>query len=443
MTPGTFVIRTFGCQMNERDTEIMAALLRRRGLADAAGLDDAQVALINTCHVREHAEHRALSLLGRLREWREARPDRVLVLTGCVAQAQGRAVLARFPQVDVVLGPARLAELPSLVERAWEGERPLVAVGYEGASDVPELSGEHPASFKAWIKIMEGCDHACAFCVVPAVRGPERHRPFEEIVAEAESLAARGVVEVTLLGQTVNAYGKRFGPDRDFAALLRRLAAVPGLRRVRFTSPHPSYHHERVLRAIAECEAVCPHLHLPVQSGSDRILKAMRRGYDAARFLDIVDRARTLAPGLAVTTDLIVGFPGEAEADFVATLELVERAELDGAFAFKYSARPGTPAAGLPDAVPEPEKDARLARLNALLERLGRARNEALVGTEGEVLVEGPAPRGDRWQGRLPSNKIVAFVPDAATRPGAFRRVRIEGAGSWTLDGSLAPASAV
>lgn len=278
MTAKSFYIHTFGCQMNERDSEIMAQLLTRQGLNPANRVEDAQIVLINTCHIRGHAEQRALSMLGRLKVWREERPDRILALTGCVAEAQGRRLRQRFPHIDIVLSPSNLLQLPRLVERVWEENLPQVAIGHDGVG-VPELTGEHPHGFKAWVKIMEGCDHRCTFCVVPAVRGLERNRPFEEIVAEVEHLVDLGVVEVTLLGQTVNAYGKKNGPTCDFAALLRRLSAIPALKRLRFTSSHPVHHTERVLHAMGECPALCEHMHLPVQSGSDRVLRAMWRGY--------------------------------------------------------------------------------------------------------------------------------------------------------------------
>lgn len=273
--------------------------------------------------------------------------------------------------------------------------------------------------------------------MVPAVRGRERNRPFDEIVAEVEGLAARGVVEVTLLGQTVNAYGKAGGPQRDFAALLRRLDRVPGLRRLRFTSSHPVHHTDRVLTAFGECATLCEHMHLPVQSGSDSQLKAMWRGYTAARYLEIVARARALVPDIAVTTDLIVGFPGETEEDFLATLALVEAADFDGAYSFKYSPRPGTPGADMADQVPEEIKDVRLARLNALLDVHSRRHNEALVGSTREALVEGTKEKGKSWQGRLRNNKLVSFPPAPGLAPGHFARVMITGAGSWTLTGEL------
>lgn len=442
MSGPAFHITTYGCQMNERDTEIMAELLVRKGMAKAASLEDAQVVLVNTCHIREHAEQRALSLLGRLAEWRKARPDRILALTGCVAEAQGRAVRQRFPQVDIVLGPAKLPRLPELIDRVWETNLPQFATGVADAVGVPELTGEHPAGFKAWVKIMEGCDHQCTFCVVPAVRGRERNRPFDEIVGEVEGLVARGVVEVTLLGQTVNAYGKAGGPQRDFAALLRRLDRVPGLRRLRFTSSHPVHHTDRVLTAFGECATLCEHMHLPVQSGSDGQLKRMWRGYTAARYLEIVARGRALVPTLAVTTDLIVGFPGESEEDFLATLELVRAADFDGAYSFKYSPRPGTPGAAMADQVAEDVKDVRLARLNALLETHSRRHNEALVGTTVEALVEGAREGAASWQGRLRTNKLVYFPPVAGVLAGQLVPVRVLGAGSWTLTGEVAAAPA-
>jgi len=443
MSGPAFHITTYGCQMNERDTEIMAELLVRKGLSRASTLDEAQVVLVNTCHIREHAEQRALSLLGRLAEWRKASPDRILALTGCVAEAQGRLIRQRFPQVDIVLGPAKLPELPALIDRVWETNLPQFATGVADAVGVPELTGEHPHGFKAWVKIMEGCDHQCTFCVVPSVRGRERNRAFDEIVAEVEGLAARGVVEVTLLGQTVNAYGKAGGPQRDFAALLRRLDRISGLKRLRFTSSHPVHHTDRVLTAFGECATLCEHMHLPVQSGSDRQLKAMWRGYTAARYLEIVARARALVPDIAVTTDLIVGFPGETEEDFLATLELVRAADFDGAYSFKYSPRPGTPGAAMPDQVPEEVKDVRLARLNALLDLHSRRHNEALVGRTLEALVEGRKEGSANWQGRLRSNKLVFFASGRPVGAGELHPVTITAAGSWTLTGELATARVV
>jgi len=459
----SFLIRTFGCQMNVRDSEIMTELLVRDGLTPADGLNDAGIVVLNTCHVRGHAEQRVLSMLGRLREWKGERPGRLLVLAGCVAEARGRGIRERFPQVDVVVSPARLLELPRILRRAKEGDLPQVATGHEGVTGVPEVAGRTAPGIKAWIKIMEGCDHGCTFCVVPSVRGPERHRPFDEIVAEVVRLATGGVREVTLLGQTVNAYGLKDGPERDFAALLRRLAGIAGIRRIRSTSPHPAHMNSAVIAAMAECPPVCAHLHLPVQSGSDRILRLMARGHTADHYLEILRMARARMPGLAVTTDLIVGFPGETDEDFAATLDLVRAADFQGAFTFAYSPRPGTHAAGMRGQVPAREKSDRLGRLNAELDGLSRRHNSAMVGKTAEVLAEGPAPGnakrisgpsapalGDAkriagstaasaaWQGRLESNVLVTFPFREGLAPGDLVPVEITEAGTWSLTGELA-----
>jgi tRNA-2-methylthio-N6-dimethylallyladenosine synthase len=460
--PDAFLIRTFGCQMNERDSEIMADLLERAGLRRAQGLPDAGIVILNTCHIRDHAVGRVLSMLGRLKEWKNERPGRLLVLAGCVAEARGSGIRERFHYLDVVMGPSRLLELPNLIARAREGDLPQIATGHEDAVGVPETADRSVAGVKAWVKIMEGCDHGCTFCVVPKVRGRERHRPFDEIVAEAERLAAAGVRELGLLGQTVNAYGRKDGPERDFAALLRRLSKVAGIRRIRFTSPHPAHMNGAVIAAMAECPPVCAHLHLPVQSGSDRMLRLMARGHTAAHYLEILGDARARIPGLAVTTDLIVGFPGETEEDFAATLDLVRAADFQGAFTFAYSSRPGTHAAGMPDQVTAREKSDRLARLNAALDGLSRRHNEGMVGKTAEVLAEGPAPsrpgsgavallqathgRPSRpsaglacapWQGRLESNVLVNFPPREGLAPGDLVTIEIMEAGTWSLTGKL------
>jgi tRNA-2-methylthio-N6-dimethylallyladenosine synthase len=438
--------------MNERDSEIMAELLERDGLVRARGLEDAGIAVVNTCHVRGHAEHRVLSLLGRLREWKKARDGRLIVLAGCVAEARGQGIRERFPQVDVVMGPARLLELPRIIARARAGDLPQAATGHEGADLVPEIAGRTATGIKAWVKIMEGCDHACAFCVVPRVRGSARHRPFGEIVDEVDRLSQAGVREVTLLGQTVNSYGIREGPEGGFAALLRRLSSIGGLARIRFTSPHPVHMTDSVLRAMAECPTVCKHLHLPVQSGSDRILKLMGRGHTAEFFLKIVERARGMMPGIAVTTDLITGFPGETEEDFASTTALVRAADFTGAFSFAYSERPGTRAAGMPDQVPPEVRRERLGRLNRLLDEASLRSNEKMAGKTAVVFIEGPggaasaAPRGpgtpSDWTGRLESNVRVTFPPREGLFPGDLEAVEITGWGTWTLTGRLVGAAA-
>jgi len=436
MSSPSFHIETFGCQMNERDSEIMAHLLARAGYPPAASREEAGIFVVNTCHIRDHASQKALSMLGRLRDWREAAPGRVLVFSGCVAEAEGRALLSRFPQADLVIGPAHLAELPALVAGVLDGAPPAAVVGTSDARGVPEAPTV-AEGIRARIKITEGCDHGCTYCVVPAVRGRERHRDFNEIIGEARRFAGSGVPEVQLLGQAVNSYGKDAGPDRDFPALLRALAG-PGMpRRIRFTSSHPRFAGAALFEAMKAGANICPHLHLPVQSGSDVMLRRMARGHSSAAYLAAVESARRLVPGLVVTTDFIVGFPGETDGDFAATLDLVRAAGFEGAYTFKYSARPRTPAAGFPGQVPADVMGKRLAELNALVDSQGRRFNESLVGSEAEALVEGPDADGRFWQGRLASNRLVFFGRgDAET--GQLRMVRITAAGTWTLSGELA-----
>lgn len=435
-----FYMETFGCQMNERDSEIMAHLLEESGYRRAPSMDEAGIFVVNTCHIRDHATQKALSMLGRLKIWRRADPGRVLVFAGCVAEAEGRSLLSRFPHADLVIGPAHLPELPALVAAALDGAPPVSAVGVKDARGVPEASVA-ATGFRVRIKITEGCDRACTYCVVPSVRGRERHRDFGEIVGEARRLAGSGIPEVQLLGQAVNSYGRDAGPEGDFPALLRALSGpgMPG--RVRFTSSHPLFAGETLFLAMRDGKNLCAHLHLPVQSGSDIMLKRMARGHTAEKYLGVVDLARRMVPGLVVTTDFIVGFPGETADDFKATLGLVRSAGFEGAYTFKYSPRPGTPASGFPGQVPEPVKEERLAELNALIDMQGLRYNESLVGKEVEALVEGPDANGTLWQGRLASNRL-AFFERGDAETGQLRKVRITGAGTWTLNGELTGAMA-
>jgi len=437
---GTFYIRTFGCQMNERDSEIAASLLGDLGLRRVAGVQEAQVVVVNTCHIREHAEGRALSFVGRLKGWRAECSSRVLVLMGCVAEAHSSRLLNKFPQVDLVLGPSHLLALGDAVGKAMNNGGKAILTGIPREAGVPELKGSGPRGWKASIKIMEGCDQRCAFCVVPLVRGPARDGPFEGILAEASRLADEGVVELLLLGSAVNAYGRRAGPERDFAALIRGLSLVRGLERVRFMSPHPLWATPAMFEAMADSSNAARHLHLPVQSGSNRMLKAMRRGYTSESFLGQVSAARRLMPNLSITSDFIVGFPGETQEDFRDSLKLAVDAGFDGAFTFKYSARPGTPAASFDGQVPEEVKNERLAEINSTIGAQGRRVNDKLVGSTVEVLVEGPSEKNCAWLGRLGSNKAVFFERGDA-RPGQLRLVELTKAGSWTLSGKLkAPA---
>jgi tRNA-2-methylthio-N6-dimethylallyladenosine synthase len=449
-----FTLRTYGCQMNVHDSEKVSNLLLHAGWAWADDPEQAELLLIHTCSIREKAEHRLYGDLGALRGWKQAAPGRLLGVGGCVAQQEGDAVLRRFAHLDFVFGTHNLRLVPALAEAAAAGVRQ--ARTEETASlerfDLPE---RHPAfrsatPGRAWLTVMEGCDMFCTFCVVPRTRGREISRPAQAIVAEARDLAGRGVRELTLLGQTVNAYGRhdlRRGGEAGvvaFAELLRQLAEIPGVARLRYTSPHPIFVDEGLVRAHAELPALCPHLHLPLQSGSDRVLARMRRRHTAAAYLERVETLRRARPDLALTTDLIVGFPGESEADFEATLELVRAAGFVDAYAFKYSPRPGTVAARLGNPVAPELAQERLERLQALQRDQTLAYHRSRVGEITEILVEGPSRRGSgQMQGRDPQHRVVnvALAPDLAPpEPGSLLRVRLVEATPHSLIGEPAEA---
>ena len=422
----TIYIETYGCQMNVADSELMLGVLRREGYVRTDDPAAADVLLVNTCAVRDHAEQRVLGRMGELKRYK--RPGGVLGVMGCMAQRLGPRLLERVPQVDLVVGPDGYRSLPELIARAGSGERAadVEFKSWEHYEDVPPVRGQ---SVSAYVTVQRGCDYRCTFCIVPMTRGPERSRILTDVVREVEGLAAQGTTEVTLLGQTVNSYHDGV---HDFADLLRAVGAVPGLRRLRFTSPYPTDFTDRVLAAMAGTAAVCEHVHLPVQSGSTRVLKRMLRRYTRERYLEVVAALRSAIPGLALTTDIIVGFPGETEVDFAETLSLVEDVDFDDAFTFKYSVREGTPAVRIKDHIAEELKAERLERLITLVRRVARARSMALVGTAQEVLVEGPARRGDLLQGRTRTNKVALFEGPAAWI-GTYRRVRLTGTSGTTF----------
>ncbi len=422
----TIYIETYGCQMNVADSELMLGVLRREGYVRTDDPAAADVLLVNTCAVRDHAEQRVLGRMGELKRYK--RPGGVLGVMGCMAQRLGPRLLKRVPQVDLVVGPDGYRSLPELIARAGSGERAadVEFKSWEHYEDVPPVRGQ---SVSAYVTVQRGCDYRCTFCIVPMTRGPERSRILTDVVREVEGLAAQGTTEVTLLGQTVNSYHDGV---HDFADLLRAVGAVPGLRRLRFTSPYPTDFTDRVLAAMADTAAVCEHVHLPVQSGSTRVLKRMLRRYTRERYLEVVAALRSAIPGLALTTDIIVGFPGETEADVAETLSLVEDVDFDDAFTFKYSVREGTPAVRIKDHITEELKAERLERLIAVVRRVARARSMALVGTAQEVLVEGPARRGDLLQGRTRTNKVALFEGPAAWI-GTYRRVRLTGTSGTTF----------
>ena len=413
-------IETYGCQMNVSDSELMFGVLGREGYVRTDDPAEADVLLVNTCAVRDHAEHKVLSRLGELKQYK--RQGDVLGLVGCMAQRLGARLLERVPQVDLVVGPDGYRGLPELIARARAGERAAEVEfkSWEHYEDVPPVRG---TSVSAFVTVQRGCDYRCTFCIVPMTRGPERSRKLADVVREVTDLARGGTTEVTLLGQTVNSYADG---TRDFADLLRAVGSVSGIRRLRFTSPYPTDFSERVVAAMAETPAVCEHVHLPVQSGSSHVLRRMLRRYDRDRYLAVVAALRDAMPGIALTTDIIVGFPGESEEDFRETLSLVEAVAFDDAFTFRYSPREGTPATRLKDVVPDPVAGERLERLVAAVRGIARRKNVALVGSTHEVLVEGWAKRGDLLQGRTRANKVALF-PGPDQWIGSYRMVRFTG----------------
>ena len=421
-------IETYGCQMNVSDSELMLGVLSREGYVRTDDPAVADVMLVNTCAVRDHAEQRVLGRMGELK--RHKRPGDVLGVVGCMAQRLGPTLLERVPQVDLVIGPDGYRGLPELIARARGGERAtdVEFKSWEHYEDVPAVRADR---FSAFVAVQRGCDYRCTFCIVPMTRGPERSRKLADVVDEVRRLAESGTTEVTLLGQTVNSY---HDGESDFADLLRAVGGVPGVRRVRFTSPYPTDFTPQVLDAMAATPAVCDHVHLPVQSGSSRVLKRMLRRYDRERFLEVVAALRQAIPGIALSTDIIVGFPGETEDEFQETLSLVAEVGFDDAYTFKYSVREGTPAVRLKDHVTDDVQGERLARLIALVRSGARRKNIGLVGSAHEVLVEGRAKRGGLLQTRTRTNK-VALVDGPDEWIGSYRCVRFTGTTGSTFTG--------
>jgi tRNA-2-methylthio-N6-dimethylallyladenosine synthase len=430
---------TLGCQMNEADSEKLAGILCAAGYRLAASPEEADVIVVNTCSIRDKAEQKAFSLAGRFAQLKRGRPEKLLVLTGCVAQKLGAAVLERAPAVDAVVGTGRAAGLAALLERVRASGRPEVDTGE--ADDF-----EHPAApvrasrIKAWTNVMFGCDNFCAYCVVPTVRGRERSRRPVEVLAEVSALGRAGYREVTLLGQNVNSYGRGLVPAADFAGLLRAIDATAGVPRVRFTTSHPKDFSTGLMRAVRDLPSVCEAVHLPLQAGADAVLERMNRGYTLERYRRIIGELRATVPQVAVTTDIIVGFPGERAVDFADTLRALAEFRFDAIFSFRYSPREGTAAFAMGDRVPEQESARRLIELQALQREITEAHNAAQVGSEVEVLVEGPSRRDPAaWKGRTRANRIVNFpAGDTRIAAGDFVKVRITGAGFLSLEGRIA-----
>ncbi len=434
-----YLLRTYGCQMNEHDTEIMSGLLEQMGYATTQDEREADIILFNTCAVRENAENKVFGEIGRMRPLKQLNPELLIGLCGCMPQEKAvqQKVQKTYPWIDLVFGTHNLHRLPELVEQARAAQETVLEVWDQARVMVDELPKARKDGLRAWVNIQYGCNKFCTYCIVPYTRGRERSRTLASVVEEVRLLGQQGFREITLLGQNVNDYGLD-REDADFADLLRAVGEVDGVERVRFTTSNPWNFTDRLIAAIAETETVCEHIHLPVQSGSNTILRSMNRGYTREYYLKLVERIRAAVPGVALTTDVIVGFPGETDAHFADTLELVRYVRYDGAYTFIYSEREGTPAARLADAVPPDVKKSRLSRLMDVQNAISREYNEGLVGTTVDVLVEGESRTNpDRLMGRTRTNKIVLFEADRAL-VGQTVPVHLNSAQTWTLYGALA-----
>ncbi|CAB4656241.1 MAG: tRNA (N6-isopentenyl adenosine(37)-C2)-methylthiotransferase MiaB [Ilumatobacteraceae bacterium] len=453
-SPESYVVRTFGCQMNEHDSERIAGLLESDGMTRAEDDADADVVVLNTCCIRENADNKLYGTLGHLKTWKDAKDGRRIVVGGCLSQKDKDIVQTRAPWVDVVMGTHNVHRTNELLAYAAE-HGPITEILEEAVMDdhalfPSALPARRETSYNAWVTIQIGCDNTCAYCIVPSVRGKEISRPFTDIVSEVASLAAQGITEVTLLGQNVNSYGRdlslaarRDGADvsasPQFAQLLREVGAVEGIRRVRYTSPHPKDMRIDVLEAMAQTAAVCEQLHYPLQSGSDRVLSLMHRGYTADRYLERLAEARRLMPDIAVTSDIIVGFPGETEADFVRTMEVAAEADFDSVFEFIFSPREGTEAALMVEKFCDPaEVGDRFDRLRVVVERSALRKHRERIGRIEEVVVDGPSKQDPRiMSGRTRQFKLVHFTVPQPLRPGTYCSVEIEDAAAHYLKGHL------
>jgi tRNA-2-methylthio-N6-dimethylallyladenosine synthase len=429
----TVYVETYGCQMNVSDSELMLGKMAEAGYDSVDQPDGADVILINTCAIREHAEQRVIGRIGEMKS--RMKSDAVLGITGCMAQRLGSKILDRAKHVSLVIGPDGYRDLPALIESARGGLR-TAAVEFDLEEHYEDFRPRRFDGVKAWIPVQRGCDYKCTYCIVPTTRGPERSRQLAEVVRETEAVVASGISEVILLGQTVNSYNDG---HHDFGDLLRAVGAVTGVRRLRFTSPHPNDFSPGVIRAMAETEAHCEHVHLPMQSGSTRTLKRMLRRYTREQYLECVDRLRAAIPDVSLTTDVIVGFPGESDADFEETLSAVQAVGFDDAYTFKFSLRDGTPATRLPasDTVPDEIASERLARLIATVRGATRERNLKLLGERREVLVEKTARRGGLLQARTRDSKVV-MIPGDASLIGKYLTVQLTGTTGSTFLGQIA-----
>lgn len=450
--PLRYQIRTFGCQMNVHDSERLSGVLDEAGYVPFEGEADEEAGVLpdlvvfNTCAVRENADNRLYGTLGNMRPWKDVNPRLQIAVGGCLAQKDKDVVVDRAPWVDVVFGTHNLGHLPSLLDRSRHNDAAAVEIAESLQHFPSNLPAKRDSSYAGWVSVSVGCNNTCTFCIVPSLRGKEVDRRPGEVLAEVEALVSEGVLEVTLLGQNVNAYGRSFiHPDEPadkgaFGALLRACGSIEGLERVRFTSPHPAEFTDDVIAAMAETRNVCPQLHMPLQSGSDKVLRAMRRSYRQRKFVGIIEKVRAAIPDAAITTDIIVGFPGETEEDFQQTLEVVEKSRFTSAFTFQYSPRPGTPAADMEEQVPKPVVQDRYDRLLALQERITLEENRKIVGRRVELLIVDDSGRKNsataRMSGRARDGRLVHFDPkphpegaiDRSLRPGDLIEVDVTSA---------------
>ena len=436
----TYFVINYGCQMNESDTEHYAGQLEELGYVPAADFHEADLIIVNTCCVRESAEKKIAGKIGELKALKAAKPELVICIAGCMAQKDGLKLLRKHPHVDLLLGTAYVNDFKAILldYLANRNRKQQLRVYDDLTIHQSEFEGKmvRQSSFEAWIPIMYGCNNFCTYCIVPYVRGRERSRSVENIVAEIEQAVQEGYKEFTLLGQNVNSYGKEFGIEDAFAKLIRRVNAIPGVERVRYMTSHPKDMSEELIKAVAECEHVCENFHVPFQSGSDRILKQMNRGYNLERYRHLIATIRKYVPDSAITTDIIVGFPGETEEDFAATLQLVQEVGFDAAFTFIYSKRSGTPAAKMDNQVPLAVKHERLNKLMEAQNINSLKCNEKLVGQVVEVLAEGPSKNPEVWSGRSRTNKLVLWPLEGKTyQLGEKVYVKIDTAQTWLVKG--------
>jgi tRNA-2-methylthio-N6-dimethylallyladenosine synthase len=433
-------IATFGCQMNEHDSEQMAGILSNMAYETAEDLAGADLVLVNTCCIRQKAEEKAYSFLGRLRRFKKKNPDLIVIVAGCLAQQEGSRLFKKNPGLNLVIGPQGIHRLPELIGKAEKGERRITYTELTTSCELPghvrSLNGK--GAVTAYVSIMTGCNNFCSYCIVPYVRGREFSRPSGEILKEIRGLVEQGVKEITLLGQNVNSYGLRDAGECSFADLIRKIGEIDGLGRLRFTTSHPKDISDDLIGCFGSVKPLCEHIHLPMQSGSDRILKRMNRKYTRDDYLEKVAKLKGVCPDISITTDLIAGFPGETEADFEDTLDIMRQVRFAGAFAFKYSDRTPAKAVTFSDKLPEPVKQERLSRLLALQKEITYNRNESMVGKRAEVLVEGYSKSSPReWMGRTRTNEVVNFSGDKDL-PGKVVTVAVEKACLHSLKGSLA-----